>query len=106
MSRWVLVDNYERIYIHKLYQINGRTQCFNQDCPGYVQVNSEIPLGWTFLNPDAEEHAVKLRINKVIKLCAYTRILYLFFYSVNSQWYLGNTWRTKFNKISLDIVLQ
>ncbi|KAG6635754.1 hypothetical protein CIPAW_11G064400 [Carya illinoinensis] len=42
-------DNKTRLFTHivvsisKLYSI---TQCFNQQCPGYIQLSSEIPLGW------------------------------------------------------------
>ncbi|GLT81350.1 hypothetical protein SLA2020_527390 [Shorea laevis] len=37
-------DNKTRLFAH--LTIDGRTQCFNQQCPGYVQINSQIPLGW------------------------------------------------------------
>ncbi|XP_059436302.1 protein neprosin-like [Corylus avellana] len=46
--------------------IDGRTQCFSQDCPGYVQISFEIPLGWTFVNPDGKNYSEKLRIRKEI----------------------------------------
>ncbi|XP_062162078.1 protein neprosin-like [Alnus glutinosa] len=49
--------------------IDGRTQCFNQHCPGYVQINSQIPLGWPIDNTSVvggEQFAIKLRINKEI----------------------------------------
>jgi hypothetical protein len=49
-------------------QIDGRILCFNQHCPGYVQINSQIPLGWAIENTSVvggEQFAIKLRINKV-----------------------------------------
>ncbi|KAG7955277.1 hypothetical protein I3843_11G063100 [Carya illinoinensis] len=48
--------------------LNGRTQCFNQQCPGYIQLSSEIPLGWPIGRISVVggiQYALKLRISKV-----------------------------------------
>ncbi|XP_059436311.1 protein SUPPRESSOR OF FRI 4-like [Corylus avellana] len=47
------------------HHIDGRTQCFNQDCPGYAQISYEIPLDWTFVNPDGKNYSENLRISKL-----------------------------------------
>ncbi|KAE7996403.1 hypothetical protein FH972_001132 [Carpinus fangiana] len=57
-------DNKTRLFTH--LTIDGSTQCFNQDCPGYVQISSEIPLGWTFISTDGKNYSEKLRISKEI----------------------------------------
>ncbi|XP_059436303.1 protein neprosin-like [Corylus avellana] len=57
-------DNKTRLFTH--VTIDGRIQCYNQDCPGYVQINSDIPLGWTSPEANPEIYAIKLRINKGI----------------------------------------
>ncbi|KAG2679686.1 hypothetical protein I3760_11G062900 [Carya illinoinensis] len=47
--------------------LNGRTQCFNQQCPGYIQLSSEIPLGWPVGRISVVgglHYALKLRISK------------------------------------------
>ncbi|GLT81352.1 hypothetical protein SLA2020_527460 [Shorea laevis] len=52
------------------FTIDGRTQCFNQQGPGYVQINSQIPLGWPIDVTSVvggEQFAIKLRINKELR---------------------------------------
>ncbi|KAG6687273.1 hypothetical protein I3842_11G063000 [Carya illinoinensis] len=49
------------------HHLNGRTQCFNQQCPGYIQLSSEIPLGWPIGRISVVggiQYALKLRISK------------------------------------------
>lgn len=52
-------------------QMDGKTQCFNQQCPGYIQLSSQIPLGWPLHNisiAGGEQYATKLRLIKVNKI--------------------------------------
>ncbi|KAG7955278.1 hypothetical protein I3843_11G063200 [Carya illinoinensis] len=58
-------DNKTRLFTHIV--LNGRTQCFNQQCPGYIQLSSEIPLGWPVGRISVVgglHYALKLRISK------------------------------------------
>jgi hypothetical protein len=93
---------------------------FNQQCPGYVQINSEMPLGWpidvTSVIGGLPQFALKLRINKVwkgicdfrcslIKLLNESIAMNICFYLLSRTYMIGNTWRAKFNKICLVIIL-
>ncbi|XP_042947265.1 uncharacterized protein LOC122280434 [Carya illinoinensis] len=58
-------DNKTRLFAHIV--LNGRTQCFNQQCLGYIQLSSEIPLGWPIGRISVVggiQYALKLRISK------------------------------------------
>ncbi|KAG6685342.1 hypothetical protein I3843_12G107800 [Carya illinoinensis] len=49
------------------HHMDGKTQCFNQQCPGYIQLSSQIPLGWPLHNisiAGGEQYATKLRLIK------------------------------------------
>ncbi|KAG6634301.1 hypothetical protein CIPAW_12G109100 [Carya illinoinensis] len=58
-------DNKIRLFTHVV--MDGKTQCFNQQCPGYIQLSSQIPLGWPLHNisiAGGEQYATKLRLIK------------------------------------------
>ncbi|KAG6664221.1 hypothetical protein CIPAW_02G077800 [Carya illinoinensis] len=58
-------DNKTRLFTHVV--MDGRTQCFNQQCPAYIQLNSQIPLGWPVDNTSTiggDQYAVKLQVIK------------------------------------------
>ncbi|XP_059451246.1 protein neprosin-like [Corylus avellana] len=94
-------DNQTRLFAH--LTIDGRTQCFNQQCPGYVQINSQMPLGWPIDVTSViggPQFALKLRINKEILDGPYsTKFVWSLYYEEEN--YLVGFWPpTLFGKLS------
>ncbi|KAG2677613.1 hypothetical protein I3760_12G105900 [Carya illinoinensis] len=49
------------------FTMDGRTQCFNNLCPGYIHLDPQIPLGWpvdTISIVDGEQYSIKLQVLK------------------------------------------
>ncbi|KAG2677612.1 hypothetical protein I3760_12G105800 [Carya illinoinensis] len=59
-------DNKTRIFTHVV--MDGRTQCFNYQCPGYIHLNPQIPLGNPINHVSVvggdQQYATKLQVRK------------------------------------------
>ncbi|XP_018813138.2 uncharacterized protein LOC108985331 [Juglans regia] len=58
-------DNKTRLFTQVV--MDGRRQCFNYLCPGYIQLNPQIPLGWpvdTISVIGGEQYVMKLQVLK------------------------------------------
>ncbi|XP_018853013.2 uncharacterized protein LOC109014976 [Juglans regia] len=70
-------DDKIRLFTHLV--MGGRTQCFNQQCPGYIQLSSQIPLGWPLQNisiAGGEQYATKLRLIKDYVSTSWTELVW------------------------------